>query len=67
MGKEIGTDGQTDSATLGGENNLTLTTLASDSSPFRDKYELDEDGDIIGEVSYHFILLSVSQMFKCYL
>lgn len=39
---------------LGGESTATLNTLASDSSPFRDKYDMDEDGDIIGEVSYSF-------------
>ena len=28
------------------------TTLPSDSSPFREKYEIDEDGELLGEVSY---------------
>jgi hypothetical protein len=55
--KEVGMDGQGNSATysnLGVETAATLTTLASDSSPFRDKYEMDEDGEIIGEVSYSY-------------
>lgn len=39
---------------LGGDNTANLNTLASDSSPFRDKYDMDEDGDIIGEVSYSY-------------
>ena len=28
------------------------TTLASDSSPFHEKYEVDEDRDILGEVRF---------------
>jgi hypothetical protein len=30
----------------------TVATLPSDSSPFHEKYYMDEDGEILGEVSY---------------
>ena len=30
---------------------MSHTTLASDSSPFHEKYELDEEGELLGEVS----------------
>jgi len=35
----------------GQSNSGANTTLASDSSPFLERYEMDEDGDILGEVS----------------
>jgi len=36
---------------MGSSNDLaTHTTLPSDSSPFREKYEIDEDGELLGEV-----------------
>ncbi|CDW73420.1 protein kinase domain containing protein [Stylonychia lemnae] len=35
---------------MGSSNDLaTHTTLPSDSSPFREKYEIDEDGELLGE------------------
>jgi len=34
-----------------GMENLSLTTLASDSSPFMEKYDVDEDAELLGEVS----------------
>ena len=30
----------------------SFATLASDSSPFHEKYYFDEDGEILGEVSF---------------
>jgi hypothetical protein len=37
------------SSSLGFEN-MSLITLASDSSPFHEKYEIDEDVELLGEV-----------------
>lgn len=34
-----------------GSDLATHTTLASDSSPFHEKYYMDDDGEILGEVS----------------
>lgn len=39
-------------------DNSTHTTLPSDSSPFRDRYEIDEDGELLGEVSYAYYSIS---------
>lgn len=45
-----------------GMNDLAShTTLPSDSSPFREKYEIDEDGELLGEVSYSPIIQSSPQ------
>lgn len=46
--------GRLGSATSFGHENLSLTTLASDSSPFHEKYEVDEDAELLGEVRYNF-------------
>lgn len=39
-------------SSVGGEHTASRTTIASDSSPFRDKYDMDEELEILGEVSY---------------
>ena len=39
----------------------TYATLPSDSSPFHEKYEVDEDGEILGEVSYTLDYLELSK------
>lgn len=45
------------------------TTLPTDSSPFREKYEIDEDGELLGEVSYslqQFIFLLFYTILRSY-
>jgi len=31
---------------------MSLTTLSSDSSPFHEKYSVDEDAELLGEVRF---------------
>lgn len=51
-----------------GMNDLAShATLPSDSSPFREKYEIDEDGELLGEVSYspsHLNYIIITKHFK---
>jgi hypothetical protein len=35
--------------------NMSLTTLGSDSSPFHEKYEVDEEAELLGEVRFRFL------------
>jgi len=37
-------------------------TLPSDSSPFKDKYEMDDEGEILGEVSYAPLAVEISSI-----
>jgi len=46
---------------MGSSNDFaTHTTLPSDSSPFREKYEIDEDGELLGEVK---IMLEINHSY----
>lgn len=39
-------------ARYSGECKSSFNTMSSDSVPFQEKYEMDEEGDLLGEVSF---------------
>jgi hypothetical protein len=58
--REVRTAGLTGGSGSNKGATSATTTQHTDSNPFNEKYEMDEEAEIIGEVSYHLLVFILS-------